>query len=64
MFRTIDLFWRFWSAKELSSGPDLNDPEGLQVVSTHDEDDEDDEDEEASVDIVAIHGLDGHPYDT
>ena len=61
MFRTINLLRRFWSAKDLSSGPDLNDPEGLQVVSTHDEDNED---EEASVDIVAVHGLGGHPYDT
>ena len=63
MFRTIDFFRRFWSAKELLSGPDLNDPEGLQVVSTHDEDDEDEE-EEVRVDIVAVHGLGGHSYDT
>ena len=62
MFRTIDSFRRFWSAKELSSGPDLSDPEGLQVVSTHDEDDEDED--EASVDIVAVHGLGGHLCDT
>ena len=61
MFRIINSFRNLWSAKELSSEPDLNDPEGLQVVSMHDEDDED---EEASVDIVAVHGLGGHPYDT
>ena len=61
MFRIIDLFRKFRSVKELSSEPDLNNPEGLQVVSTHDEDDGDGE---ASVDIVAVHGLGGHPYDT
>ena len=61
MFSTINLFRRFWSAKKTSSGPDLNEPEGLQVVSAHDEDEEH---EEASVDIVAVHGLGGHQYDT
>ena len=63
MFKTIDLFQKFWSTKELSSKPDLNNPQGLQIVATYD-DDIDDEEEKVGVDIVAVHGLGGHAYDT